>query len=417
MRRHERGRCGMTTWIAVAALVLAGLSVALFVLAIRRLLSRQANVTETMLRRYDDRLAGFAQVLNDALATLQSSRPVATLELEEDPEPMVRALELARERTSADGAIALVTGGKGTPIVATVGPVGVGDQPHRTDGLSGLPRRPGDRGRVRRRHRGTRGRGARQGRPRDAAPARGRGAEPARGPDAGRVATLQRGGRRRSRGARRQGAPADLARAEPARPGRRPGARHAHRPPRPPVVPRCARAGAPPGPPRALSARAARDRRRPAHVAERADRDRRRGRRPTRAGEPPPVGDAPSRTMHSGSAAAASRSSGRARRAETRRSCSRRSATSSLRIRSGTPARSPCRAGSRSSRCATTWIRSSPAPRRRSPRRSALAADRSSSRARPRVARRPPALSIKWTRGKSSSKADAPGPKGRYSEA
>ena len=93
----------------------------LFVLAIRRLLSRQANVTETMLRRYDDRLAGFAQMLNDALATLQSSRQLATLELEDDPEPMVRALELARERTSADGAIALVTGGKGTPIVATVG--------------------------------------------------------------------------------------------------------------------------------------------------------------------------------------------------------------------------------------------------------------------------------------------------------
>ncbi len=111
----------MTTWIAVAALVLAGLAIVLFVLAIRRLLSRQANVTEAMLRRYDDRLAGFAQVLTDALATLQSSRPLATLELEEDPEPMVRALELARERTSADGAIALVTGGKGTPIVATVG--------------------------------------------------------------------------------------------------------------------------------------------------------------------------------------------------------------------------------------------------------------------------------------------------------
>ena len=111
----------MTTWIAVAALVLAGLSVLLFVFAIGRLLRRQADVTETMLRRYDDRLAGFAQVLNDALAALQTSRPVATLELEEDPEPMVRALELARERTAADGAIALVTGGKGTPIVATVG--------------------------------------------------------------------------------------------------------------------------------------------------------------------------------------------------------------------------------------------------------------------------------------------------------
>jgi hypothetical protein len=58
----------MTTWIAVAALVLAGLSVILFVFAIGRLLRRQADVTETMLRRYEDRLAGFAQVLNDALA-------------------------------------------------------------------------------------------------------------------------------------------------------------------------------------------------------------------------------------------------------------------------------------------------------------------------------------------------------------
>ena len=111
----------MTTWLAVAAIGLATLSVVLFVLAIRRLLARQADVTATMLRRYDDRLASFAQALNDALAAFQSARPIATLELEEDPEPMVRALELARERTSADGAIALVTGGKGAPIVATVG--------------------------------------------------------------------------------------------------------------------------------------------------------------------------------------------------------------------------------------------------------------------------------------------------------
>jgi diguanylate cyclase (GGDEF)-like protein len=111
----------MTTWVALAAIVLAALSVLLFVLALRRLLTRQAEVTTTMLRRYDDRLAGFAQTLNDALTALQSSQPVATLELEDDPEPMVRALELARERTAADGAIALVIGGKGTPIVATVG--------------------------------------------------------------------------------------------------------------------------------------------------------------------------------------------------------------------------------------------------------------------------------------------------------
>jgi diguanylate cyclase (GGDEF)-like protein len=113
----------MTTWVAFAAIVLAGLSVLLFVLALRRLLTRQADVTATMLRRYDDRLAGFAQTLQDALSAIQSSsaRPIATLELEDDPEPMVRALELARERTAADGAIALVTGSKGTPIVATVG--------------------------------------------------------------------------------------------------------------------------------------------------------------------------------------------------------------------------------------------------------------------------------------------------------
>ena len=111
----------MTTWIAVAAITLAALSVVLFVLAVRRLLARQADVTATMLRRYDDRLAGFAQTLNDALTAFQSARPVAALELEDDPEPMVRALELARERTAADGAIALVTAGNGTPIVATVG--------------------------------------------------------------------------------------------------------------------------------------------------------------------------------------------------------------------------------------------------------------------------------------------------------
>ena len=111
----------MTTWIAVAAIVLAALSVILFAVAVRRLLARQAEVTATMLRRYDDRLAGFAQTLNDALTAFQRSRPVATLELEDDPEPMVRALELARERTAADGAIALVTGSRGAPIVATVG--------------------------------------------------------------------------------------------------------------------------------------------------------------------------------------------------------------------------------------------------------------------------------------------------------
>lgn len=111
----------MKTEIAIAAVALAALSLVLFVLAVRRLLSRQAEVTVTMLRRYDERLAAFAQTLNDTLSAVQSAQPLAALELEDDPEPMMRTLELARERTAADGAIALVTGGAGTPIVATVG--------------------------------------------------------------------------------------------------------------------------------------------------------------------------------------------------------------------------------------------------------------------------------------------------------
>ena len=111
-----------TREIAIAAVALAGVSLLLFILAIRRLLSRQAEVTVTMLRRYDERLGTFAQTLNDAIATFHAPAPsLAGPTLEDDPEPMLRTLELARERTSSDGAIALVTGGTGTPIVATVG--------------------------------------------------------------------------------------------------------------------------------------------------------------------------------------------------------------------------------------------------------------------------------------------------------
>jgi diguanylate cyclase (GGDEF)-like protein len=111
----------VTTWLAVAAIGLAALSLVLFVLALRRLLSRQAEVTVTMLRRYDERLATFAQTLNDAMVAFQTPAPLGALDLADDPEPMVRALELARERTSADGAIALVTRSNGAPLVATVG--------------------------------------------------------------------------------------------------------------------------------------------------------------------------------------------------------------------------------------------------------------------------------------------------------
>jgi diguanylate cyclase (GGDEF)-like protein len=111
----------MRTELAIAAVALAVLSLLLFVLALRRLLSRQAEVTVTMLRRYDDRLAEFAQTLNDALTAIQRAPALAALDLEDDPEPMMRTLEVARERTGAAGAIALVTSGSGAPVVATVG--------------------------------------------------------------------------------------------------------------------------------------------------------------------------------------------------------------------------------------------------------------------------------------------------------
>ncbi len=111
----------MRTELAVAAVVLASVSLLLFVLAIRRLLTRQAEVTVTMLRRYDERLGEFAQSLNDALTAIQRAPARAALDLDDDPEPMMRTLEVARERTGAHGAIALVTAGNGTPIVATVG--------------------------------------------------------------------------------------------------------------------------------------------------------------------------------------------------------------------------------------------------------------------------------------------------------
>jgi diguanylate cyclase (GGDEF)-like protein len=117
----------MTTNIALAAVALGGISLVLFVLAIRRLLTRQSEVVisqtavvAAMLDRYDDRLASFAQSLNDTLTTLPA-RYGSKLDIGDDPEPVMRALELAVAQTTADGAVALVTGGGGSSVVATIG--------------------------------------------------------------------------------------------------------------------------------------------------------------------------------------------------------------------------------------------------------------------------------------------------------
>jgi len=110
----------MTTGIAVAALALGAIAVGLFSLSLRRSLTRQTTVVETMLRRYDDRLATFAQTLNDTMSALPA-RQSSDFGVGEDSEPMMRALEIAVSETSADGAVALVTGGSGGPVVATTG--------------------------------------------------------------------------------------------------------------------------------------------------------------------------------------------------------------------------------------------------------------------------------------------------------
>jgi diguanylate cyclase (GGDEF)-like protein len=114
----------------LAALALGALCLTLFVLAIRRTLTRQEEVVSTMLERYDHRLAEFAQTLSDALnqtlparitAAISGAPVEATPALDSpDHSSVVRVLELAREQTDADAAVAIV-GTASEPILATVG--------------------------------------------------------------------------------------------------------------------------------------------------------------------------------------------------------------------------------------------------------------------------------------------------------
>jgi hypothetical protein len=113
----------------VGALVLGVLCLTLLVLSLRRMLGRHEEVVTMMLQRYDHRLAEFAQTLNDALNQTLPARitaaiagtPVDTPAVEApDHSNVVRVLELAREQTSADAAVAIV-GTKQEPILATVG--------------------------------------------------------------------------------------------------------------------------------------------------------------------------------------------------------------------------------------------------------------------------------------------------------
>jgi diguanylate cyclase (GGDEF)-like protein len=113
----------MTIAIYAASVALATLCIVLFFVAARRLLTRQEEIVATMLRRYDDRLAEFAQALNDAL----NRPPPGPALVAEQPQRAIpehgvmRLLEVAKERMSADAAVAVVSAPSKEPLLATVG--------------------------------------------------------------------------------------------------------------------------------------------------------------------------------------------------------------------------------------------------------------------------------------------------------
>jgi diguanylate cyclase (GGDEF)-like protein len=116
----------LTIGTYAASVALGMLCVALFLVAIRRVVSRHGEVVTTMLARYDDRLAEFAQTLSDALNHTMPARVAAAISgapaQELQDHGVTRLLELARERTAADAAIAVVGSGSGSePMLATVG--------------------------------------------------------------------------------------------------------------------------------------------------------------------------------------------------------------------------------------------------------------------------------------------------------
>lgn len=120
----------MTIAVYVVSVLLAVTCIGLFAAAMRRMFGRHEEVVSAMLDRYDDRLAEFAQSLNDAITPLPE-RILAAIAEPKAPTPTVtpslehgnvmRLLEVARENTSADAAVAIVADASREPILATVG--------------------------------------------------------------------------------------------------------------------------------------------------------------------------------------------------------------------------------------------------------------------------------------------------------
>lgn len=131
---------GLTIALFAGSIALGLLCLVLFVLALRRTFGRQEEAVAAMLIRYDDRLVDFAQTLNDALNQTLPARIAAAisgaLPAVPSPDPasapaprdrqlpehgLMRLLELARERTATDAAVAVVGNASDEPVLATVG--------------------------------------------------------------------------------------------------------------------------------------------------------------------------------------------------------------------------------------------------------------------------------------------------------
>jgi diguanylate cyclase (GGDEF)-like protein len=113
----------MSYAIYAAAVTLALAALGVFLLGVRRLLRRETELVADMLGRYDERLAEFAQTLNDALAVPRAGEiePVANApDALDTHSTLLRMLELATDLTSADGAFAALAAPGGPPTVASV---------------------------------------------------------------------------------------------------------------------------------------------------------------------------------------------------------------------------------------------------------------------------------------------------------
>jgi diguanylate cyclase (GGDEF)-like protein len=113
----------MSNYVYAASVVLALAAIGLFLLGARRLLRRETELVAGMLSRYDERLAEFAQTLNDALSAPRASE-IESIPTEPDAldtqSTLLRMLERATDRASADGAFAAVASPGGPPTLASI---------------------------------------------------------------------------------------------------------------------------------------------------------------------------------------------------------------------------------------------------------------------------------------------------------